>query len=59
MIGANSPLLHRNVLDMVEWRIGRAKFTDVDYDDWRDVVKVEYEAKIVLPHFPATMAARA
>jgi hypothetical protein len=44
-IGANSALLHGNVLDMIEWRIGRAKFTDVDYDDWRDVVKVEYEAK--------------
>jgi hypothetical protein len=33
MIGANSALLHGEGLDMIGGRIGRAKFTDVDYDD--------------------------
>jgi hypothetical protein len=31
--GKNPGWLHRNVVDMIERRIGRAKFTDVDYDD--------------------------
>jgi hypothetical protein len=33
MIGANPALLHGDVLDMIGRRIGRAKFTDVDYDE--------------------------
>jgi hypothetical protein len=39
--GANSALLHNNALDMIGRSIGRAKFTDVDYDDSCAVVKAK------------------